>query len=392
MIRAVIERLPLTFLFAVSCTLCACGGSTVEHKVTSTYWHAAARHVEARHLPARSHPDLVSIALPEVRWTGLRPEPTSAGRIAVGIYADGDVSFGATRLSIDAEGAEEGFRELRARWTAEQGVLSRLFAGDGTPRVEVYADRAASWERVRSVLLFLAMPPHGLFDVWFVVAGNDPVETPLHVPARVGRVRWTDGVFACPDGPRGWESMLAELPILPSDDDPDQHDYVWRGRWGGRFFAGGGWEGEPPTLDLDGTVVTNPARLEDEEVVARANEAWSRWAAGTVWTLRRFRGMYVSVWSGDGEEKGDFPRVPGLAPVPAAYPLQGVDFAHVDGLAVRIELVPSVFLSLEPPPELARPPASPVLPIGVAVGCALVAVFAGRAPRRRRRRDQPTDA
>ena len=182
------------------------------------------------------------------------------------------------------------------------------------------------------------------------------------------------------------------MPVLPSGRDPDEHDYAWRSRWGGRFFSGGGWEGEPPVLDLAGTVVPNPARLDDEQVVARANEAWTRWAAGTVWTLRRFRGMYLRVWSGEERQQGDPLHGRGLPPVPAAYPLQGVDFAHVDGLAVRIELIPTVFLAFDPPPALARPPASPVLPVGVAILCALGAllafgaVFAGRRPRR----DQPT--
>ena len=387
-------HLPLALLVAASFAFTACGGDVAPQRPTPTWWHTEARHVEARLLPARSHPDLASIALPEVTWTGIRPEPTSATRLAVGVYADGTVSLGEIRLPIRAVEAEEGVSELRARWEAERGVLARLVPPDEVPRVEVYADRAASWEHVRSVLLFLALPPHGFVECRFVVARNDPREMPIHVLARLGQTGWSHRRWEGPD----WQSLLDRLPPLWTGPDPAEDEYVWRARYRGFLLGGGGRAEEPDVLSVDGEVVTTPARLDDERVVARANEVWAAWAQDTVWRLRRYRGMVVHVAPGGGRYAAGGSTARDLVPVPAAYPVQLVDLAHVDGLGVRTELVPGVFLSLDPPPAFARPPPDEALPVGVAGLCLLAAalavasVFAGASVTRRPRVDQPTDA
>lgn len=388
--------LPLGF----ACALVACGGKPPEESAIRPIWHVAQHHVARELLPAGSTPKLATLALPAVTWTGAHPEPSVRARLAVGVYADGSISFGDVVVRTGSAGVLAGADELASWWRAEHGPTARMVPGDASPQVEVHADRAASWDSVGSVLLFLARPPHGCTDFRLVAYREGTPGARVHLPLRVEQGMFRpDGelrVFIDEPGDLAWIEHLPPLPRDPFDDER----YVWGEQRIMLHEARQGRAEGTASLLLAGVRVPTPARLEDETVVGRANHLWKVLAEGSVWRLRRFQGVRLQVWSPAWLEEPDSWEAAVPPGVPAAYPVQVIDLAHVDGLAVRVELGHRVYATFDPPARFAVPRPGAVLPPWVAVLCLLGVVLAfvsdfagGRAAlRRRAREDQTADA
>lgn len=374
MIHAVNSRRLRAACALISLALLGCGGESVASESASVFWHTEERRVERHHLPPESHAKIATLALPEVRWTGEMAEPTVEERIAVGVFADGSVSFGPTRLELDALTVHEGVAELLAH-EAVLGTFPTALAKNPPPHVEVYVDRSASWERVRSVLLFLALPPRGVRDIRLAAVRSDDARASVWIPVRVeryGGMRFYDALRYLPE----WGARLNGLPVFAGGADPQREDYDWGYTYGrGLTRVTDPARGED-TLYLADVAVPTPGRLTDEHVVLRANWGWRAWARRGLWDPRRYRGMEIRVDLLVREAGRHSPPARGLKPVPAAYPLQAVDLIHADGLAARILAAEGVYLLFEPPSSLAPPAESSALPPGVVLLCVLGVVLA----------------
>ncbi len=389
MIRGVIRPLLALACLSLLGVLAGCGSEERPDVGPGSRWHVGARHPQQAWLPRRAHPGLLAIELPELSWTGDRPETTSEERFAVGVYADGSLTLGDVRLTLAAQTAWDGLTELRAWWATRHGPDARLASGPAPLRVEVYVDRRASWDRVRSVLLWLALPPHELHDTHIVGIRSGERAPPLHVPVHVG---WREdeivGSRSEGDAVPEWLPLIPRLPPLsPSEGDHGHTSWFFRLS----FDRAPGLDRASEVLRLGDRVVPFPARLNDPSVVASANEAWAGWALSDAWAYRGLPPLYLEVWWGEhlgGPEAADVGIGPGSDHVPAAYPLQAIDIAHVDGDPMRTQLAPLVYAEFEPPAAFVRSP-PPVVPTGAVVlsllGIALAfgAVFAGAPPSRR---------